>query len=256
MRVRLLSDLHLEFYRDAENFFNVVGDCEQDVLVLAGDIVTFGHKDWALDTLRLFQKYFTCPVIFVPGNHCYYKADGPNTDLVLRSIPSLPGLDLFHVLIDGESASIAGQRFIGGTMWYEDSPSNNPMDRNMMDGRCIGRFKPWVYQRNEALTKALQINMEPSDIVVTHHMPSYKCVLPEFKGSPLNRFFACPQDELIAERKPKAWLFGHTHGSMDFKIDETRVICNPKGYTRLGEDSPLKSGENPQFNPNLVIEIP
>lgn len=41
------------------------------------------------------------------------------------------------------------------------------------------------------------------------------------------------------------WFFGHTHDSFDYKVSETRVICNPKGY----------GSENKDFNPNLIIHL-
>jgi Icc-related predicted phosphoesterase len=30
--------------------------------------------------------------------------------------------------------------------------------------------------------------------------------------------------------RPALWLHGHTHGSCDYKLGDTRVVCNPMGY--------------------------
>ena len=67
-------------------------------------------------------------------------------------------------------------------------------------------------------------------MVVTHHMPSEKCVSPRFVGSPLNVFFHSNFDDFIIDRKPKLWLSGHTHDPYDFMIGETRLVCHPRAY--------------------------
>jgi len=62
MRLQVFSDLHLEFGRFEPTIINA------DVVVLAGDIHqgTAGVK-WAR------QYCHDCPVIYVPGNHEFYK---------------------------------------------------------------------------------------------------------------------------------------------------------------------------------------
>jgi hypothetical protein len=37
------------------------------------------------------------------------------------------------------------------------------------------------------------------------------------------------------------------HQSCDYKIGETHVLCNPRGY--------YPDGLNPDFNPELIIEV-
>jgi hypothetical protein len=45
------------------------------------------------------------------------------------------------------------------------------------------------------------------------------------------------------------WIHGHTHDSFDYRLNGTRVLCNPRGYARDGVN------ENPMFDPQLVIEV-
>jgi hypothetical protein len=40
-------------------------------------------------------------------------------------------------------------------------------------------------------------------------------------------------------------MHGHTHDSADYRVGETRVVCNPRGYGL----------ENPSYDPALVIEV-
>lgn len=46
---------------------------------------------------------------------------------------------------------------------------------------------------------------------------------------------------LILERKPDLWIHGHVHQTADYRIGQTRVICNPRGHAdeRSGFDSGL-----------------
>jgi Icc-related predicted phosphoesterase len=116
----------------------------------------------------------------------------------------------------------------------------------MSDFRLIKDFDPWVYQQNAQSVKYLHTYVEPGDVVVTHHLPSLKSVHARYKSSGLNRFFVCEMDELIAERKPKLWLHGHTHNPCEHMLGDTRVVCNPHGY--MGEKMTA-------YNEKLVLEV-
>ena len=103
MRIRLLSDLHLEFCPwDPPRV-------AADVVVLAGDI----HN--GLAGIRWAAEQFSVPVIYVPGNHEY---DGHDI-IKLRErwrAPEWP--DHVHVL-DDRAVEIAGVRFVGSTLWTD-----------------------------------------------------------------------------------------------------------------------------------------
>lgn len=64
MKIVSYSDLHLEF----RHGWSLPSDLDGDILVLAGDIITF--KDFTpLETLlRGWEK----PALFIAGNHEYY----------------------------------------------------------------------------------------------------------------------------------------------------------------------------------------
>ncbi len=50
----------------------------------------------------------------------------------------------------------------------------------------------------------------------------------------------------MGHRACELWVHGHTHYSFDYMVGNCRVICNPRGYSNI---------DNPDFNPNLVVEI-
>jgi Icc-related predicted phosphoesterase len=71
-----------------------------------------------------------------------------------------------------------------------------------------------------------------SYIVVGHHCPSELSVSEAYKGNLLNAAFRSQLDDFIAVRPQiKLWLHGHTHFNFNYWIGETRVICNPRGYS-------------------------
>jgi Icc-related predicted phosphoesterase len=54
-------------------------------------------------------------------------------------------------------------------------------------------------------------------------------------------------ESVIEKYQPAIWCHGHTHTSYDYKIGETRIICNPRGYAELEP--------NLDFIPDLIVEV-
>ena len=85
--------------------------------------------------------------------------------------------------------------------------------------------------------------------MVTHHAPSRKSIHPRFADSRLNACFVSDAEHLLGADRVQLWIHGHTHDSFDYRVNGTRVVCNPRGYAKGGVN------ENPLFDPNLMIEI-
>lgn len=67
-------------------------------------------------------------------------------------------------------------------------------------------------------------------IVITHHLPTFKVIHPNYKDEiELNSFFASNSDELICD-PVLYWVYGHTHSVSSHDINGVKVLCNPKGY--------------------------
>lgn len=117
----------------------------------------------------------------------------------------------------------------------------------MNDFRSILNFREWVYKENLASVDYLEDTVCENDIVVTHHLPSNKCVHANYKDSELNRFFVCDITRLIEKNSPKLFISGHTHKSYDFLINSTSMICNPLGY-------PNENNKN-EFDWNKIFDL-
>ena len=120
-------------------------------------------------------------------------------------------------------------------MWYSHI-ADIGLKRSFSDFIAIRKLEPWIWNENEEFLKNTENELSLSNgaIVVTHHVPSYKGVHPRFmlkeEDRVYNKFFVCDVENMIVKYQPKMWLHGHTHDSYDYKIGETRVICNPLGY--------------------------
>lgn len=226
MKIRPMSDLHIEFHRDnGKSFFeSLLPPVDNEVLILAGDI-SVGDKSNKWSHVNNFRAKFTDSVI-IPGNHEYYTG---------KKTPD----NNSHIY------NIQGRRILACTLWTPEYPDNILYEKNMTDFELIKKARH-IYQINAAQVEWLTNNIQEGDVVVTHHAPSYRSVHEKYYGDPMNRFYANNLDELILTTKPALICHGHMHDSNDYYIGNTRVVCNPLGYPHE---------LNPSFNGNLIIEI-
>ena len=256
MKLRIMSDLHNEFGRlDVPE----MGWENEQVLVLAGDVGlfsdTFDYCEFLFELSPRFKK-----ILVVPGNHEFYNGDMEH-DLneVQKEIESSK-YDNIHIM-DDNTIDIDGVIFIGSTLWT-DMDRGNVMcvleaTSRMNDFRLIRvdgeRFDQVNWNNLNKVGRSyiqnrLADNQDKKVVVITHHAPSFKSISEGFKGSALNGAYAnTGLEDLMEIFKPLVWIHGHTHNTFDYNIGDTRIICNPRGY--------VGNGENPRFNPELVIQI-
>lgn len=244
MDLQLISDVHLEFHRDNGSDFLKKLPVASDVLVVAGDLALFRflgpmHEQFAALCLNRKRVYY------VLGNHEYYRSSPKDVDSLIEAVETkLPTL---RVLRPGRVDLFEGRRVLGATLWFRDDPMNAMYAPELNDFDLIKQFVPWVYEQNKEAVQFFEKELQEDDIVITHHLPSYRSVHPQYAGSTLNRFFVCDLEPLIRERQPALWMHGHTHTACDYTIEKCRVVANPLGYPR--EDS------NRTFNDKLVLSV-
>lgn len=267
MKIRLLSDLHMEGYKYT---YEPLGE---DVVVLAGDIHTQNRHHELLDQIPEDTH-----VILVAGNHEYYRNNFNSVNAYLASLnqpfttksPTNSKLDNgyknFHFL-NNKKVIIDGVRFLGGTMWsdfklYGESlawQAEYSAARGINDFAVI-RFNGEHYNEREftvADCKRLHEEWErwikhelkstdecEKTVIVTHFCPSEQSVAEKWKFSDITPYFTSNKEHLMGFAD--LWLHGHTHDSHDYEILGTRVVCNPKGYGRENENG---------FNNSMIINI-
>jgi Icc-related predicted phosphoesterase len=252
MKIRVMSDLHLEFYENPQQC-GIRDDIGCDVVVLAGD-TDIGTKgiEWAAET-------FDEPVIYVMGNHEYYKHDA--TALLPRARECAAELGVH--LLENDEVHINDVRFLGCTLWsgFDSGPFPRSevmceADIGLNDFRLIreggysltpSRMIEWYEQ---SLTW-LEQQLTPTDpaVVVTHFAPTLKVVNPRFgMGDMLTPYFHSDLEHLMGAAVP-VWLYGHNHYSA------TEVVEGSNGSTLVASNQLGYPGENVEFQRDYVITV-
>lgn len=255
MKLHVLSDLHLS--RGGLD----VPDTGADVVVLAGDIA---RPEAAI----AWARRLPAPVLYLAGNHEFYGGTLAGTMAQLKA--HAQGSNV-HVL-DDCALELGGVRFLGSTLWtdfrlFGDGAARDDaaaqairfmrdFQRIHLDEDRQQLFTPLesarLFERHSAwLDHALDQPFDGPTVVITHHAPSACSVEPRFADSPLSACFASRADHLMRGGRAALWIHGHMHHSVDYVLDRTRVVCNPRGYANA-EGVP----ENPTFDPGLVVEVP
>lgn len=221
MKIKCISDLHLEFYEDPTRAFcNIIDSLGEDfdVLILAGDI-GYPFNDTFSKCIEYVGKKFK--TILVPGNHeyyCLYK-NMEKVDVKLAEICDEYGV----VLLNQKTVEIDGIKFIGCTGWTNPIPSTY---RNMNDSRRVFKNIEELRKIHSEHLDFLKREITPESIVITHHLPTFKLVHPVFKDCGMNDGFAFEYNSIL----PKFWFCGHSHEYNILQKENTIFYCNPVGY--------------------------
>lgn len=242
MRIQYFSDIHLEF-GPLE-----LAQSEADVIVAAGDI---GIGSQGLNWLKTLSK----PVVYVAGNHEFYKHEHTATVAALR-MGAVGGNVRF---LEQEAWLHGGVRFLGCTLWSDlggqDNESLAQLVERINDFRKIG-YGPGIltpadyvelYQESRQwLAEQLAMPFPGKTVVVTHHAPTPW----SWRDSPGNikRHAYCSDlKEIMHSHDIAAWFHGHTHAVSDYRCAGTRILCNPRGY--------MPDKLVAEFDPGRVVEI-
>jgi len=227
VKIDIISDIHLTHFRDFGSSWIAEWSPVGEVLILAGDVGEFRWWEKGFKRIQaLSEKYEH--VVYCAGNHDYYGTTLEEGDAFFREVESrIPG---FHFL-ERDLLEIDGIKFAGCSLWFKWDEMNPHYERLMSDFHWIKQFKPAVYDRNTESQEFLR-SLQGIDVVVTHHMPTAFSVHEKYANDPTNRYFLCEMDDVIVGLQPKFWIHGHTHIRFDYRLGDTRMICNPLGYPR------------------------
>lgn len=234
MKILSYSDLHLEF----QHGWSLPSDLDGDVLVLAGDIITF--RDFA--PLEVLLRGWDKPVLFVAGNHEYYTRTPMRANEEAFRAWLSEELPQVHFLRD-EGIEIGGVNFFGGTMWTNFKSGNTASMRHaetaLNDFRYIrtdeGIFTPeFSIEQHQQFVAALELWLDKPrpgpTVIITHHAP---VVNPRSKYlmSPLEpAFVSYEMGSYIEKYEPDLWIYGHTHECDVQCVAKTRIVSNQLGY--------------------------
>ena len=251
--LRPMSDLHLEL---GSPFLPPPMETDADtVLILAGDI---NNKSRALPWIQALAPRFK-HVIYVLGNHDYWKdhlqmlPEKIQQEIAEAQLPNVSLLDCGELVIEGV-------RFLGGTLWT-DFNRENPVsmlnavsfmaDYDQIRAAGWRRLRPSdILEEHKRcrgfLRGKLAEKFDGPTVVVTHHGPTWQSIHRRYARASGNEYYVSSLEDLILMGRPKYWIHGHTHESLDYVVGETRVLTNPFGYYGYEVNS--------EFNPELRLE--
>lgn len=267
MKLRILSDLHIEFYP-----FDIpsMDDDKETVLILAGDIGVIYRAAELESFLRKAAAQFRA-VVYVLGNHEFYRGIWPDALSALRAW-GLP--DTIHIL-ERQHVQIDDIVFLGATFWSdfdaEDPATMRAAEQTLNDFHYIR-----VNQGTEAPEDCLRAHHVLADhkktklwldstlatfreagqrcVLVVHHGVSLHSIHETYRGNPLNGAFVSDCIDLLERHRPELVIHGHVHNSFDYTVGAgtpaTRIVANPRGYTRRDD-----AQENPLFDPFMTITL-
>ncbi|HYW55583.1 MAG TPA: metallophosphoesterase [Polaromonas sp.] len=282
MNIQLLSDLHLE----SNPRYQPRPVTGADLLVLAGDIGSYqngslltelGIPDFGLGRFSPLPvsrggAAWPTPVLFLPGNHEYDGQDFDEARMRLREVCARLGLGW----LERETMVLNGVRFVGSTLWTdfdalgagEARAGDWSLGEQLKAREKAFRAANFYLNKNHAfreghpilaeavreeglksqawLRRTLAVPFEGPTVVVTHFAPSLLSSDPRYGLMPGTAGFCNSLDD---EFLPQAdlWLHGHLHCPCDYVKNGCRVVANPLGYARKGEQE--------KFRPDLLITV-
>jgi len=248
-KLTIVSDLHLEMAEAP----SLPGG---DILLLAGDFLTAAHIKNRGAARRRFEAFCKDElskygvVFYVLGNHEYYGS-------TLEDAPSIIGEFIEEhapnvTVLDNASRLIGDICFIGSTLWATHGVGQPAAEliigAHLADFREIrfGDRLPFTPKTANALhlkavaflasELAKQQQAGRMVIVISHHAPSFKSKAGRRYALNLDAAFYSDREALIAANPQIAlWGHGHSHASCHYKIANTIIVSNQRGY--LASDS-------------------
>jgi Icc-related predicted phosphoesterase len=282
MRIKLVSDLHLEF-----SDINIQNNDNCDVLILGGDIMIAQdlhdhpsveeYRGSAFSSLGVKQQRVLCyrnflqrcsfqfpHVVYVAGNHEFYHGKFFAGLQYLRD-ECLKYSNVYFLECD--TKVIDDVVFVGGTLWTNMN-AGDPVTQEVVRGglndygtivndhQGYTKLRPahTLDRHNKTLQYIKQVvdtHTDKTCVVVGHHAPSKLSTHPHYQDDYwMNGAYSSDLSEFILDHPQiKLWTHGHTHTPFDYVIGETRVVCNPRGYEAPGHS------EDSGWNQDIVLEV-
>jgi predicted phosphohydrolase len=211
---QIISDIHLEKKKYENNI--LMNPIKSKYLILAGDIgnpLKNNYKEYLKYCSYHYERTF-----LISGNHEYWNNTIERCDKLIDQIcsslnnvyylnNSFYDLQLFSKKI----------RIYGSTLWSYaiENPSIISYDNKLI--------KDFGFHKRNALFMRSYLNLRknPSDIIITHHSPSFNLINKKWKNSDSRYLYASNLDHLLNENK--YWICGHLH---DYNVLCKNIIIN------------------------------
>ena len=285
MKIQLLSDLHLESNpnfkalptsgADLLVLAGDIGSYQTGSKLTELDIADFGLARFSPLPVSQGGAGWPVPVVFLPGNHEYDGLDFDVAHARLRETCERLGM----IWLERETTFMHGVRLIGCTLWTDfdaladlnpqinPPAADSPLTQQMQAREKAFRAANFYLNKNHSfrlgqpmladavreegiksqhwLRQALAKPFDGMTVVVTHFAPSLLSADPRYGLNPGTAGFCNALDDLLPAAR--LWLHGHLHCPADYVKNGCRVVANPLGYARKGEQK--------AFRPEWLIRV-
>ncbi len=234
-KFQVISDVHLECIKAG------VPDIQADApyLVIAGDLGypnQASYWNFLTDASTKYQLVF-----LVLGNHEYHCAEFGFVPRFVREQIAKQGL-LNVILLDNATFDLwvdgLPVRVIGSTLWSR-APADGGDEYAKIRVKTQTRYISFDHICNtvheqSALWLDAEIDRCAEDgryaIVVTHYLPSFRLIHPDYASYPKNEYYASHLDYLLRPPVVVGWFFGHTHARGKVVVNDVPCLVGAIGY--------------------------
>jgi hypothetical protein len=167
----------------------------------------------------------------VAGHREYFKCDREYPLRQLRAVCDRSGVKL----LDRERVELDGVSFLGCTLWSDVSYRDYWLMHDSIrvftghEDYLAAHARDRLWLANELKIQGPGPNPSRPTVVLTHHLPTDKLVHRRYRDWSQSGFVT-PLDGLVAQSRARYWFTGHTHESMQARIDQTLCAVSPVGY--------------------------
>jgi predicted phosphohydrolase len=220
IRFQILSDIHLEKKKYNNNI--LIHPIKANNLILAGDIgnpLLKNYKEYLKFCSDQYQRVF-----IISGNHEYWKNTIEDTDKLITDIcRTFKNVHYLNNDFFEFQQNYKKVKLFGGIMW------SYVYDKNMysIDNILINGFN--FNKRNTIFMETLKkLISKQSDIIITHHSPSYKLIHNNYNGLYNNCLFATNLEYLLNDNT--YWICGHLHEYNTTSFNKLIINCCHEEY--------------------------
>jgi predicted phosphodiesterase len=246
MKLLIYSDLHLEFdgFQPKKEWLQNV-----DLVIQVGDLQ---HAPNNINILKSWEV----PVLFVPGNHDFWNpmfsipdpySTSPRHEIVykhhlLQAVEKMKEAafgSMVHVLYN-DVIEFGGIQFLGTTLWYDALKLSKPESMHLNDYYRIFMAQDKPIQREfiaeehlkatQFIRETLAVPFDGKRVLLTHH-PAWIPPIVWDEYGPLGKAYGTDLSRLW-KGNIDLMVHGHVHDNIDTRIEQTRILCNPRGYPR------------------------
>jgi Calcineurin-like phosphoesterase len=285
VKIQLLSDLHLEsnphFQAEPTPGADVlvlagdIGSYQPGSKLTSLGIPDFGLGRFSPLPVLEGGAAWPVPVLFLPGNHEYDGLEFDEAHTRLRQTCERLGM----IWLERQTVVLDGVRFVGCTLWtdfdalagidpqVDPQTADSLLTRQLQAREKAFRAANFYLKKNHSFQKgqpmladawrdeglkhqtwlkqALAAPFDGPTVVVTHFAPSLLSADPRYGLNAGTAGFCNDLDALLGSAR--LWLHGHLHCPADYVKNGCRVVANPLGYARKGEQD--------GFVPDLLITV-